>query len=66
MPGCELCNGAAMTVKHILIDCPNLRRHRQNYLGENVPITLKNVIGEEASLSNVIMFLKEINAYNLI
>jgi len=68
MPPCELCNDAAMTVKHILLDCANLQRARDAYIVPYVsgPITLRSVLGDEAPLMCLIRFLKEIGAYGRI
>jgi len=68
MPPCELCGDAAMTVKHVLLECENLRRARNEHLAPYVggPLTLNSVIGEEAPLLRLIEFLRVIGAYNRI
>jgi len=66
MPDCELCHGAAMTVKHVLVECPNLERPRRKYFGNVTELKMNDLIGEEVSLSKVISYLREIKAYDRI
>jgi ribonuclease HI len=68
-PGCPLCGNATLTVKHIMLQCCQLRDVRRECISKcrrtNNP-TLNDVIGENANIEEVMTFLKRIQAYDSI
>ena len=66
-PICRYCNDAIITVKHLLA-CPALvnERMRMALFRENDQATLKECIGEGASIEQIMEYLRGINAYNSI
>ena len=57
-PICEYCNDSVLTVKHILIQCPNLANHRRRITPiQSRSVTLNDVLGEFVNLREVINFL---------
>ena len=60
-PECVTCQ-CPLTVKHILIECPDFRDIRNKYF---VASTMKDVF-EQVSMCNIINFIKETHFYNLL
>ena len=60
-PQCVTCQ-CPLTVKHILIECPDFRDIRNKYF---VASTMKDVF-EQVRMRNVINFIKETHFYNLL
>ena len=59
-----------MTIKHLLIDCPNFINSRFriiNYLNQkNLDVSEKNILSDTFPHKLLFIFLKEINFYNKI
>jgi len=64
VPPCELCQNETMSVKHLLIECPNLNYLRTKYLDRHSPLELKNLLGDCQISNDFILFLKESEIYN--
>ena len=68
----ERCNtcGIDMTIKHMLIDCPNFQNSRYrivNYLNQkNLDLNEKNILSDYFPHKLLFIYLKEINFYNKI
>ena len=68
----ERCNSCDinMTVKHLLVDCPNFQNNRfriVNYLNQkNLDVNEKNILSDTFPHKLLFIFLKEINYYNKI
>lgn len=61
-PECELCRNAAMTVKHILMDCNPLARQRRMWFGVN-NVILREMLGRNID-RRVYNFVKNIGLYD--
>ena len=61
-----LCNGCGfeLSVKHVLIECPDYHRERMRCFG-NGPLDIKVILDKEdaSSIRNVLDFFKQINLY---
>ena len=59
------CNDAIITVKHLFLACPALvnERMRMALFRENDQVTLRECIGEDASIEQIMEYLRRINAY---
>ena len=65
-PICHWCDDAVLTVRHVLIECPNLAIYSDFYLEtENMPVTMQAALGEESSVVEVIEYLKGIDLYKI-
>ena len=68
-PHCELCNCAILTIKHIMLECEQLRDTRQDCLKmcrRNRAPNTRDFLGNNLKFFEVVYFLKNIGAYNLI
>ncbi|KAI5708547.1 hypothetical protein M8J77_024951 [Diaphorina citri] len=64
IPSCSFCNTESLSIKHIIIHCPALHRSRTKF---NIQNSLSEALGDNnTSISNIILFLKDINIYSLI
>ena len=66
IPPCPWCNNAALSMKHILIDCTSLAFARSNFLStpNNQQISMKLLLGDDVNPPQIFNFLKEIQIYN--
>ena len=64
VPSCELCHNETVSVKHLLIECPNLNYLKIKYLDRYSPLELKNLLSDCQIANNSILFLKESGIYN--
>ena len=56
-PVCEYCNNSILTIKHILVQCPNLSRERLTAFHGGRQISMQEILGEFSNLRQVIVFL---------
>ena len=60
VPRCSTCQ-VDLTVKHILVQCPNFDRERRaNFLSN---MSLEEILNENAPVEHIIKFLKDVNIY---
>jgi len=64
-PICRWCDSAVMTVKHILVDCDDLKPTRQRFLSRK-RLNISNLLGDEGIVREVIAFLDNLNVMDLI
>ena len=68
-PHCELCNNALLSVKHIMVECEQLRDARRACLGmcrnNRIP-NMRDLLGRNIKICEIVNFLRNIGAYNLI
>ena len=66
---CELCNNAILSVKHIMVECQQLLDARQTWLKtwkhNRVP-NIRELLGNNIRINEIISFLKSIRAYDLL
>jgi ribonuclease HI len=68
-PPCPLCYETVLTVKHLLLHCTDVSNIRRTSFGafrSNPNPTLKDLLGDEACVDELMTFMRNINAYNLI
>ena len=68
-PHCELCNSAILTIKHVMLECEQLSHTRRDCLKmcrRNRAPNMRDLLGKNMKFFEVICFLKNIEAYNLI
>ena len=67
-PICQYCDDAIITVKHLLLQCPALQNERNNIsvFREKINVSVKDVIGEDAPIDQVLQFLGRIDVFNKI
>lgn len=62
-PICEVC-GCQISIKHVLVECPQYTESRQKH---KLSITLKTILDDdEENIKHLILFLKETNLYDKI
>lgn len=61
-PKCDTCD-EILSVKHILIDCNKYHQQRKTH---DIPINLKELLGEQSPIDKLINFLKDIDVLNSI
>jgi len=63
MSTCRTC-GYPTSIKHIITECKDTQEARQKY---NIPEHIHNTLGpDEESIKNILLFMKNINFYNLV
>ena len=67
-PICEGCNNAIFTVKHMLLQCPAYRtqRRRMKVFKRLRSVTLKDILGDQVEVMNLMQFVKECHLYDKI
>ena len=68
-PHCELCNSAILTIKHIMLEYEQWRDTGRSCLKmcrRNRAPNMRDFLGENVNYFEVICFLRNIGAYNLI
>ena len=63
-PPCELCQNETMSVKQLLIECPNLNYLRIKYLDRYSPLELEKLLSDCQISNNFILFLNESGIFN--
>ena len=68
VPPCPWCNNAALSIKHILIECTSHTVARANFLStpNNQQISLKHLLGDDIDPPQILNFLKTIHIFNQI
>ena len=68
-PHCELCNNTLLSVKHIMVECQQQVDDRQTWLKmwkhNRVP-NIRELLGKNIRINEIISLLKSIGAYDLI
>ena len=60
---CSKGNNAILTVRHILVTCPDLQRSRDQFIEKlEKSITLKSWLGEEQLTKKVVEYMKSIHS----
>ena len=65
-PMCRWCQAELLSIKHILLECRVLKNVRDGVLRPalcNRDFNLRNLIGENGIIPNVIVYLREIRIY---
>lgn len=62
-PVCETCN-IAVTVKHVLVDCPGYKQERNRHQLDNCLVDLLKM--SQDKVHRLLQFLKDIKLYNQI
>ena len=68
-PHCELCNNASLSVKHIMMECEQLMDARRTCLEvykRNREPNIGELLGGNIRISEILTFLRNIGAYDLI
>ena len=65
-PICNHCSDSILTVKHILVDCQRLRRHRDYFFGAESEWSIKSLIGEGCNTEKVVAYLRATGYYDKI
>ena len=69
VPECPLCTEAQLAVKHVLLICPALERQRRECIGAvsgaSTP-TMRDILGTNLKVGQIVTYLRRINAYNKI
>jgi len=66
-PVCSLCGSDIMTVKHLMIECQQLRRLRNKYFGTSArTVNMKELLGDNIDINSLLKFLKEAGLYEII
>ena len=65
-PICGFCNDAILTVKHLLIECPNLNQERRriDVCRRNNTVTMAMLLGDSGPVRDVLKMLQRIGLYN--
>ena len=65
-PMCRWCEVELLSIRHMLVECPNLENVRRNILksalGER-EVSMRNLIEEDGVIGSVISFLREMGIY---
>ena len=68
-PHCELCNNAFLSVKHIMMECEQLmdaRQARIEVYKRNREPNIEELLERNIQISEIVTFLRNIGAYDLI
>lgn len=68
-PVCELCNNSVLTVKHIMVQCPELQQQRLRAItmfNKRRTVSLQSLLGDCAPVKQIMCYLKNINIYSLV
>ena len=66
-PMCRWCQVKLLSIRHILLECRVLKHVRDEVLRPalyNREFNLRNLIGEDGIIANVIVYLREIGIYS--